>query len=96
MNKQIVKLNRNLQVIALMALVAGTMLGLFVYHANKNSDEPVSGMRVTFEMYRAQSEVLDTITFQVLPILIGLFFLTGFVIFYYLRRRNQLDKEQAN
>ena len=53
-------------------------------------------MRVTFEMYQAQSDVLEGIVFQALPLLVALFFLIGFAIFHYLKRRSQLDKEPAN
>jgi hypothetical protein len=96
MNKKIVKLNRKLQAVAITTFLTGVMLSWLVYRSYKTFEKPVPGMRVTFEMYQAQSEIFQTLAFQLLPMLAVLFFLIGFVIFYCLRKRSQFDKESFN
>ena len=92
MDKEISKLNRKLVALGVLALVVGGLLVWSVWDGVRTFVEPVSGMRVTFGMYQAQSELLHNIFFQVLPLLAVAFLLIGFAIFYYLWKRSLIEK----
>jgi uncharacterized membrane protein len=93
MNEKIAKLDRNLKIIAVLVFVIALLLMAFVYHSYRTMEKPWPNMRITFEMYRAQFELLEMIIFQALPLIAGAFVLIGIAIFYYIKKRSEIGDE---
>jgi hypothetical protein len=91
MDKKIIKLNMGLKIIATIAFAIALFLCWIIYRSSQFLQKPVPGMRITFEMYQGQVALLNTVIYQLLPMIVIALFIIGISIFYYLKRRGQLE-----
>jgi hypothetical protein len=95
MNNMIRKLNRTLMCIAFFAFFLGAMSLLFCFHIYQEWQDPVEGMKVTFEMWQTRSLLLKILLFQYIPLLAGSQILSGIVILYCVRKRSLLEQAES-
>ena len=87
--------NKTLQIIVLMTICLTLSSLWFCFRIYRNWEEPVPGMKVTFEMYKGEVELEHSLIQVVLFLSIYLIIL-GLMVLYYLRKCSAFEKTKIH